>query len=262
MLSTVYCRGAPVGSEAPGGRALGAPTSTGCSRGAEACRFGHVTRAARCLQCLLACERWQETPRSWSSMSAAAGVWAGSPGWAKLRAGLRARRPRGASMARRSTGACPEHALGLLYSLAKLSGKAYRARAGCLGRDGALNRTMTTSSRSGRRQRACAACCSTAGRSPPISTVSFTSLLSLQPPAGASAGRLASPALPYLPTPTTRASARRPRRPRRARMARRSSGECRGGVVEYRLPRSDRRRRGARPRSALLRGAVGFTIVS
>ena len=29
------------------------PTSTGCSRGAEACRFGHVTRAARCL---LACE--------------------------------------------------------------------------------------------------------------------------------------------------------------------------------------------------------------
>ena len=30
------------------------PPSTGCSRGAEACRFGHVTRAARCL---LACER-------------------------------------------------------------------------------------------------------------------------------------------------------------------------------------------------------------
>ena len=30
------------------------PTSTGCSRGAEACRFGHVTRAARCLS---ACAR-------------------------------------------------------------------------------------------------------------------------------------------------------------------------------------------------------------
>ena len=40
------------------------------------------------------------------------------------------------------------------------------ARAGCLGRDGALNSTMTTSSRSGRRQRACAARCSTAGCSP------------------------------------------------------------------------------------------------
>ena len=35
-----------------------------------------------------------------------------------------------------------QHALGFLYSLAKLSGKAYRARAGCLGRDGALNSTM------------------------------------------------------------------------------------------------------------------------
>ena len=59
-----------------------------------------------------------------------------------------------------------QHALGTLYSLAKLSGKAYRARAGRLGRDGALNSTMTTSSRSGRRQRACAARCSTAGCSP------------------------------------------------------------------------------------------------
>jgi len=39
-----------------------------------------------------------------------------------------------------------------------------------------------------------------------LSTVSSASLLSLQPPPGAGAGRLASPALP---TPTTCASARR-----------------------------------------------------
>ena len=58
------------------------------------------------------------------------------------------------------------HALGTLYSLDKVSGKADRAGAGGLGRDGALNATMTTSSRSGRRRRACAARCSTAGCSP------------------------------------------------------------------------------------------------
>ena len=39
-----------------------------------------------------------------------------------------------------------QHALGTLYSLDKASGKADRARAGRLGRDGALNATMTTSS--------------------------------------------------------------------------------------------------------------------
>ena len=61
-----------------------------------------------------------------------------------------------------------------------------------------------------------------------LSTVSFTSLLSLHPPAGAGAGRLASPALP---TPATRASARRPRRLRRARGARRSSGACSAGCA-------------------------------
>ena len=61
-----------------------------------------------------------------------------------------------------------------------------------------------------------------------LSTVSSASLLSLQPPPGAGAGRLASPALP---TPTTRASARRPRRLRRARGARRSSGACSAGCA-------------------------------
>ena len=80
------------------------PTSTGCSRGAETCGFGHVSGAARCL---LACWRLARTPGSSSSLLAAAGVRAGLPGSAKLGAGLRARRRRRASMARRSTGACP-----------------------------------------------------------------------------------------------------------------------------------------------------------
>ena len=61
-----------------------------------------------------------------------------------------------------------QNALGILDSLAKLCGKVYGARAACLGRDGALNSTMTTSSRSGRRQRACAARRSTAACSPPF----------------------------------------------------------------------------------------------
>ena len=39
-----------------------------------------------------------------------------------------------------------QYALGILYSLAKLSGKVCRARAGRLGRDGALCSTMSTSS--------------------------------------------------------------------------------------------------------------------
>ena len=80
------------------------PTSTGCSRGAEACRLGDVKRAARCLS---ACQRLAKTPGSLASLPAAAGVRAGTPGSATLRAGLRARDPRRANMGRRSTGACP-----------------------------------------------------------------------------------------------------------------------------------------------------------
>ena len=62
----------------------------------------------------------------------------------------------------------------------------------------------------------------------PFNSVFYLALLAAQPPAGADAGRLASPALP---TPTTRASARRPRRLRRARGARRSSGACSAGCA-------------------------------
>ena len=75
-----------------------------------------------------------------------------------------------------------QHALGTLYSLDKLSGKAYRARAGRLGRDGALNATMTTpigSPAAGLRGALLD------GRLlSNLSTVSFTSLLSLQPQRG------------------------------------------------------------------------------
>ena len=76
-----------------------------------------------------------------------------------------------------------------------------------------------------------------------LSTVSSTSLLSLQPPAGAGAGGLASPALP---TTTTRASARRPRRLRWARGARLSSGACSAGcAVQPGSLRAPLMRRGA-----------------
>ena len=160
-------------------------------------------------------------------MSAAAGVRAGPRGSAKRRAGLRARRPRRASMARRSTAACsvcswhsvqPRQALWEgLQGQSGLSRARWRAEyyhdyelsigSPAAGLRGALLDGRLLSN---------------------LSTVSFTSLLSLQPPAGASAGRLASPALH---TPTTRASARRPRRLRRARVARRSSGACSAGCA-------------------------------
>ena len=121
-----------------------------------------------------------------------------------------------------------QHALGTLYSLDKVSGKADRASAGCLGRDGALDATMTTISPIGSPAAGLRGALLDGRLLSNLSTVSFTSLLSLQPPAGAGAGRLASPALP---TPTTRASARRPRRLRRARGARRSSGACSAGCA-------------------------------
>ena len=159
MLSTAA---APLSVRRRPAAARSVPTSTGCSRGAETCRFGHVSRAARCL---LACERLPKTPGCLASTPAAAGERAGSQ--ARRRSArvfeLAARDEPAWLVARREPA---QHALGTLYSLDKLSGKAYRARAGRLGRDGALNSTMTTSSRSGRRQRACAARCSTAGCSP------------------------------------------------------------------------------------------------
>jgi len=115
--------------------------------------------------------------------------WHVSAGWRRQEARLPCLRPRACGRARRAGRSSErvfelaardepawlvarrepaQYALGILYSLAKLSGKVYRARAGRLGCDGALNSTMTTSSRSGCRQRACAARCLTAGCSPPF----------------------------------------------------------------------------------------------
>ena len=139
------------------------PTSTGCSHGVEAYRFGRVSRAARCL---LACERWLETPGSSPSLPAAAGVRAGPPGSAKLGAGLRARCRRRASMARRSTAACPVSSRRSVQPRQALW-EGPQGQSGRIGRDGALRVPCLRALRSGRRQRACAARRSTAGCSPP-----------------------------------------------------------------------------------------------
>ena len=118
------------------------PTWTGCSRGAEACPLGHVKRAARCLS---ACWRLAKTPRSWPCLPAAAGTRAGTP--ARRRSArvfdLAGRDEPAWLVARREAA---QHALATLYSLDKVSGKAYTASEDRLGRDGALNTPMTTSS--------------------------------------------------------------------------------------------------------------------
>ena len=107
-----------------------------------------------------------------------------------------------------------QNALGILDSLAKLSGKVYGARAACLGRDGELGGTTTTSSPIGPP----AAAPGLRGAPldgrllPTLPTASSASLLSLQPPPGSAPAASLRPALP---TPATRASARGPRRPRR-----------------------------------------------
>ena len=215
------------------------PTSTGGSRGAETCRFGHVSRAARCL---LACERLPETPGCLASTPAAAGERAGTPGSATLCAGLRARSPRRASMARRSTAACSE--------CSRHSGQPRQAlweglqgQSGFLGRDGELSGTTTTSSPIGPPAAGLRGAPLDGRLLPTLPTASSASLLSLRPPPGACADRLASPALP---TTAARTSARRPRRPRRARIARRSSGECQGGCgVQAASLRPPPTRRGA-----------------
>ena len=139
----------------------------------------------------MACERWLETPGSSASMPATAGVRAGTPGSATLCAGLvelAARDEPAWLVARRQPA---QNALGILHSLAKLSGKVRRARAGRIGRDGALNATMSSpvgSPAAGSRG------APLDGRLlPTLSTASSASLLSLRPPPGACADRLASP---------------------------------------------------------------------
>ena len=184
----LYCRGAPVVRGRPAAARL-VPTSTGCSRGAEAYRFGHVSRAARCL---LACERWLETPGSSASMPRACGRARQARRSSERVFELAARDEPAWLVARRQPA---QYALGILYSLTKLSGKVcrdgpsrarWRAQkyhvllpALCLigspaaGLRGALLDGRLLSN---------------------LSTVSFTSLLShsLQPPAGAGVRRRTS----------------------------------------------------------------------
>ena len=149
------------------------------------------------------------------------------------------RRPCRCEGALRPRAWCPRR----LDSLAKLSGKVYRARAACLGRDGELSGTTTTSSPIGPPAAGLRGAPLDGRLLPTLPTASSASLLSLRPPPGACADRLASPALP---TTAARTSARRPRRPRRARIARRSSGECQGGCgVQAASLRPPPTRRGA-----------------
>ena len=202
MLSTAAAAPLPVRRRPAAARLV--PTSTGCSRGAEAYRFGRVSRAARCL---LACERWQETPASSPSLPAAAGVRAGPPGSAKLgpRRGSSSSPPATSQHGSSLDGSMPS-ILSAFCTASPSSGKVRRARAGRIGRDGALNSTMPTSSPVGSPAAGLRGATLDGGLLTTLSTVSSASLLSLQPPPEAGAGRLASPALP---TPTTCASARR-----------------------------------------------------
>jgi len=106
------------------------PTSTGCSRGAEACGFGHVSRAARCL---LACERWQETPRSWLVFDVCGRGRAGGP------AGL-GEAPSGSSS---SPPARSQHGSSLDGSLPSMLSALCTASTRCLGRPTGLERAVS-----------------------------------------------------------------------------------------------------------------------
>ena len=165
------------------------PTWTGCSRGAEACPLGHVKRAARCLS---ACWRLAKTP---ASSACGRGHASGHAGSTTLCAGVRTRGPQRASMARRSTGACPGcswHSVEPRESVWEgQEGQRRPFRARCCA-EGRHDHEFSTRGAGGGLARRAARRRLLSN----LSTVSFTSLLSLQPPARAGAGRLASPALP------------------------------------------------------------------
>ena len=200
---------------------------TGRSRGARAYRSRHVSRAVRCPS---TCGRSLQSPGSLASTAVVAGIRRCSSGSTMRRSVLvyrffaRVACDEPAWLVARREPA--QHALGTLYSLDKLSGKAYRARADRLGRDCALNTTTTTCSRTGPPTAGLCGAPLDGRLLLTLPTASAVSLLSLRPHPGACADLLDSPALPMT---AARASARRPRRPRRARIARRSSGECQGG---------------------------------
>ena len=171
-------------------------------------------------------------------------VWhaSGHAGSATLRAGLRPRGPRRASMARRSTGACSacsRHSVQPRQGVWEgLQGQRGPSRArwraeyshdhefSTRGAGGGLAR------RAARRQAAVQ----------PLNSVFYIAPLAATA-CGGRRGRLASPALP---TTSTRASARRPRRLRWARGARLSSGACSAGcAVQPGSLRAPLMRRGA-----------------
>jgi len=171
--------------------------------------------------------RSPETPGSLPSTPGPEGERQWSAASATLRSAPRPHRLRRASMARRSTAACSEcsrhsgQPRQALWEGLQGQGGPYRAQR-------RAQSTTPTSSPVGSPAAGLRGAPLDGRLLPTLPTASSASLLSLRPPPGACADRLASPALP---TPTTRASARRPRRLRRARVARCSSGACSAGCA-------------------------------
>ena len=194
--------------------------------------------------------RSPETPGSLPSTPGPEGERQWSAASATLRSAPRPHRLRRASMARRSTAACPVcswHSVQPRQALRRPAGPA-RTASGAM----ALLSTYLFD--------ACRLSNLVAGGRPAWRAARWQPaqyaldsdfcLAALTAAAsGAGASRLASP---VLSTPATRVSARRPRRPRRARTARRSSGAGAQQAVQGSLPHSGRRRRCAGPPPALL----------
>ena len=101
--SALHCRGTPVGSEAPGGRGLGADVDRLLSR-RRGVSLG--SREARC-EVSFGMSTLGEDARKLAFLAYGRGHVSGDGRQTTLRAGPRARGPRRTSMARRSTGACP-----------------------------------------------------------------------------------------------------------------------------------------------------------
>ena len=142
-----WCRRRPAALAAPRRAAL---VTSRALRGV----FWHVSACQRRQQARLPCLRPRACGRARQARRSSARVFE-----------LAARDEPAWLIARRQHAQYP---LGILYSIAKLSGKVRRARAGRIGRDGALRVPCLPALRSGRRQRACAARRSTAGCSPPF----------------------------------------------------------------------------------------------
>ena len=242
--SGLHYRGTAVGSEATGGRGLGADVDRLLSR-RRGVSLG--SREARCEMSFGVLALGKDASKL-ALPACGRGHASGHAGSATLRAGPRARGPRRTSMARRSTGdcsACSRHSVQPRQGVWEgLQGQRGPSRArwraeyshdhefSTRGAGGGLAR------RAARRQAAVQ----------PLNSVFYIAPLAATA-CGGRRGRLASPALP--PT-STRASARRPRRLRWARGARLSSGACSAGCAAQSLTHSERRWCGVGPPAALL----------